>query len=615
MAYNRVEAQFTTANSYATQATSRADRFITSLNEVASSLRSPDLDFSVAIPTSPSLEAAPAAPVFTAISAQFPANSPPAIPTSPDVSILEPTEPSRPSLSPTIIPNPTLRAAPVAPDVTLEWTPPAEPGAWQPPAPPAFLTVNLQPFEGMQTFSSLLSQLTAAPADLSLLQPTPFQAPQIDRYDSAILRAVQELLATRMRGGTGIAPEVEEQIWSRGRDREAAAATTNLAEVMRNAEARGFALPSGALHAELREAQRAQHAKQAELSRDIAIKQAELEQANAKQAIDQALQLEAQLIQYTTTIEQRTFEASRFLAENAVSIYNAVVQQYAINLQKYSTLANVYQTLMAGERSKVDVYRATVEAETAKVEINKSLIEQQRLQLDVRSTEIELYKSLLEAGRVYLEAEKLKIDAFGENVRAYVAEVNAETSRVEGAKIRVEANKAVVDAYRAEVDAYSAKANTRISMVRARAEVYDSQVRAYLGQTQQYATAVGAEAERLRALTGVEALRLDAYRTTVNTVQAVNTTAIEEFRAQVQLYEANKNVMQQQVKLLSDNYFTLRSIVADASKVGAQVNAQLAASAYNTIQANASVSGQDSTSTNFSYAGATSDSRSAPNYV
>ena len=76
-----------------------------------------------------------------------------------------------------------------------------------------------------------------------------------------------------------------------------------------------------------------------------------------------------------------------------------------------------------------------------------------------------------------------------------------------------------------------------------------------------------------------------------------------------------ESIVIQKAKLISDQYLTIKGLVADAAKVAAQVNAQMAASAYGTIQANASIQGSDSINTSFSYVGKTSDTRSAPTYV
>lgn len=54
-------------------------------------------------------------------------------------------------------------------------------------------------------------------------------------------------------------------------------------------------------------------------------------------------------------------------------------------------------------------------------------------------------------------------------------------------------------------------------------------------------------------------------------------------------------------RLASDQYVAIRSLAQEAAKVGSQVNAQLAASAFGTIQANAQISA--SQDVNFNYAG------------
>jgi chromosome segregation ATPase len=476
------------------------------------------------------------------------------------------------------------------------------------------LAINVQPFAGIDNHSGWLDRLSEMPADLVLSEPAPFAAPVTNRYDSALLQEMVGLLRQRMAGSTGIAPAVEQAIWGRGRAREAVAAEANTAEIMRTSEARGFAFPDGALHAALREAQRVSLAKSAELSRDIAIKQAELEQANARHAIEQGVALESQLIGYANNIEQRAFEAARFAAQNAVEIYNAIVAKYRVALDKYNTYASIYRSLIETETAKVAAYRASVEAETAKVDINKSLIEEQRLQIEVRNARIAAYRAELEGVQSLLAVDKLKIESFAERIRAYVAELEAETTRVEAYKARIGADQARTDIYRAQVEAHVAKINSASATARTRADIYDAEVRAFATRVQAYGTRVNAEAEKARTAVSIEGLKVEVAK--LNTEQATsnNQLQIEQYKALITGYEAAKQVATQQAKLISDNYFTLKSILADAAKVGAQVNAQMAASAYGTIQANAEISGRDSTDTSFSYSGDTSDTRAAPVY-
>ena len=67
---------------------------------------------------------------------------------------------------------------------------------------------------------------------------------------------------------------------------------------------------SGVLAAQLQDARREYHDKLSGLSRDIAIKQAELEQANLQQATQLALQLESTLLEDTYKLEVLAIDAA-----------------------------------------------------------------------------------------------------------------------------------------------------------------------------------------------------------------------------------------------------------------------------------------------------------------
>lgn len=612
-AYNRVETQFTLANLYAQQASANAQSFVNALNAVVTNVTMPNLDVDQQAPAFPSL-ATPLALTFTVPSVSFPPVTVSDAPDAPDASVALPDAPVAPTL-PTFTYTPG--ATPVKPDDFGPLTPvvlPDRPEDWTPPTTPTLLNVAIQPFGGIDEHNSWLTKLDAAPDDLVLAAPTAFVPPASPKYTSALLEAMSAELRARMSTSTGLAPAVEQALWDRARSREAAISAQDVVELQRGFEASGLVLPSGAYLAELREAQRKALAKSSELSRDIAMKQADLEQTNARHAIEQGVALEARLIEYTNNIEQRAFEAARFLAQNAVELYNAQVQAWRTALERYSMLSTVYRTLLEGERAKVDAYRAGVDAERAKVDINKSLIDQQRAQVEVRASEVELYKSEIQAAQMTLEVDRVRLQAFAERIRAYTAELNAEAVRAEVFKAQTQSNQSLVDMYKAAVEAWSSQAKALTDSAQARANIYNSVIQGYAARTQSQATAVSAAAEQARVALGVGQLQIDGFKAQVDQNTSNNSTLIEHYRALVGLYESNKTLGIQRVKLMSDNYFALRNLVADASKVAAQVNAQLAASAYSTAHVQASISGNDSTGVNFNYSGNTSDEPSMPSF-
>ena len=92
-------------------------------------------------------------------------------------------------------------------------------------------------------------------------------------------------------GGTGIQPHVEDQIWQRDRSRVLEETARARDEVFASFAARGFPVPPGAaLHA-IRLSQADASNRIAQQSRDVAIKQAEIEIENIRFAVDKAISL------------------------------------------------------------------------------------------------------------------------------------------------------------------------------------------------------------------------------------------------------------------------------------------------------------------------------------
>jgi chromosome segregation ATPase len=602
MAYEQVAARFSAAEGYANTATNQATSFITALNATMAGLQLPQFNYDLTWPDAPTI-LRPDTPNVVLPAVTFPVDDTGLAPAAPDVSFDVALAPTEPVLGAYTFTPGVIGDTPAAPDLTTTLTLQTDPGDWQPPPAPVLLTISSRVFGGVSTFSGMANQLQALPGDLVLDAPAAYEPPTEAQYSSNFLTALRDELRRRIAGGTGISAAVEAQIWARAQSREAGLVEANIAEVTKNAEARGFSLPSGAFAAQLREAQKTALGKYSEQSTDIAIKQAELEQANVKHAIEQGNAMEGQLISYSNSMMNRAFDAAKYLAENAVAVYNAQVTLFRTNLEKYGAYAAAYRALIDGERAKVEVYAAEVNAERTKVEMNRSLVEQQRVQIELRKSEIELYKERLAAAQVVLSLDNLKLQAFGERVKAYAASISAEATRVEMFNTQLKTNQTITDTYKTSVEAYATKLRATSDAAKVKAETYDSTVRAFASRVGAYATRVDTAAKQIDSAVRVEGLKLDVAKLDSTNVAAINQTEIEHYRAEISLYESNKSIAMAQAKLISDNYFALRALVADASKVAAQVNAQLAASAFGSIQANASIQGNSSTQVGYSYQG------------
>lgn len=595
LGYTQVVDQFGRAEAFAAAANTTAQQLIVALQEMASAFAPPKLEDSTETPTLPpgpvsSPLSIITTPVFT------PPTRPADFPDAPTVDLTTETAPASPDLIAVDTGTLNLPSAPIAPDLALDITAIDAPVLVDPDAP------------------TLVDIVVPAPIAITVPQPPDFidttqRIPQPvgytytpgDQYGSQLLEAIKTTLRARLNGSTGLAPEVEQAIWDRARTRELETALGAQDDVSRTAEARGFALPPGTLAAQMREAQRDYYTRVAELGRDIAIKQAELEQANAKATIDQGIALESQLIQYANQIEQRAFDAARILAENAVAIYNAQVVELRALTDAFQANAAIYKARADVEISRIEVFKAQVQAESLKTEINRSRIEQYRALIDAGQSRVALYRARVEAQRTLVEIEQARAGVFGEQVKAYQAQIGGEVAKLEVAKTLTAINDSRAAIYRTQVEAYSVASDVRNKNARNQIDIYEGRVRALAAQFQGYSAEVQAEAERLKAIATTNNTLIERDRVLIQRDVAQYEQGTKLFTAQVGLYEARLRTNVERGRLASEQYTAMRTLAADAARVGAQVNAQLAASAFGTIQASAGIRASQDVS--FNYAG------------
>jgi uncharacterized protein YjbI with pentapeptide repeats len=331
-----------------------------------------------------------------------------------------------------------------------------------------------------------------------------------DMYTSALLEKLRGKLSVYMDGGTGLAPEVEQALWDRARVREDIIAMKAEQEVTNGFAANGWSLPQGVQVAMINEVRQNNAEKASTLSRDIAIKQAELEQANAQFAIEKGIAFENMLANITMQIAQRQFEAARVAVEIAINVFNAKVQLYNTQLQAYQASASVYKTLVDAELVKLEAYKAEIEGQRVlgeinlqKVEIYKATlqgllanVELYKGQLEGVRTQVEVDRSRIEAAKLLVETYKTKVDAKSAEYQAWATSIEAESKKMQGFQIEAQAFQARMGGWQSGVEAFATKAKIENEINSQRVEQY----KADIGALQ---ALVGAEAERIKALSAV----------------------------------------------------------------------------------------------------------------
>lgn len=166
------------------------------------------------------------------------------------------------------------------------------------------------------------------------------------------------LCNTILYGGTGIPPDIERQIYDRGRDREAENLTQQTQDAAEEWASRGFSLPPGTLVDRQQTASVEFYRKVSGFNRDAAIKNIEIEIENIRFAIAECTKLRLGALQ---AAGQYILAWSRFVPENAlgyadgisrakVSLYQNTAQYYgaivaAANLTLQAEIYNSERTL------------------------------------------------------------------------------------------------------------------------------------------------------------------------------------------------------------------------------------------------------------------------------
>lgn len=475
------------------------------------------------------------------------------------------------------------------------------------PAVPQLLSLDTVIFPDVvvPSFDATVPALTA-------VAPNVFRYTEGTLYTSALLNALETGLHDAMADGTftGLPPGIEQGLWDRGREREFRAQADAIADLDK-LETMGFALPTGVwLNARIKIQTETAYTT-AGLSREVMIKQAELILTNITDARKTAVTLESRLIDYANQVAQRSFDAAKYVAEAAIAIYNAQVQAYGVSLKAFEVQATVYDTKVKGLIAQVEVAKAKIAYEQTKATINTAIVEQYKAEVQAAEAVLEIFKTQVQIIQVQAEVEKIKVEIFGEQIKGYVGQINAYTAQVEGYKAQAEAQGIIEGVYKTQVEAFSAQVQAGVGSVNALVEVYRSQIGAYTAQLEGYKASVQGMIGQAQAASLFNTAEAEVYKAEIAGLSSYNGVLTAQWQAVLNEQEKIAEVGVSAAKANGDLYIAARGLSLDASKVGAQVAAQLGAAALGSIHWANNSSWSAGIATSFSNSVSTSSSTSS----
>lgn len=361
---------------------------------------------------------------------------------------------------------------------------------------------------------------------------------------TAVLGTSDAQLATYLRGGTGLAPAVENAIYERSRSKVDAESERVRSTILSDMANRGFTLPNGALSSAIVAARQAAADNNAKAASEITIMQAEMEQKNLQFAVSTLAGMRATLLNATQAYLQslvalngQSLDAAKSVLSTILAAYDSQAKLYGLQLEVFKAHATLYETEAKAATLALEIYRGELAAFDSSLNHDKTRVELYRSQIEAAGQEIGLYKEKVNAVVSKANLEKLKIDLVSMQAQLYATTVQAKeaewrgyTAAVQGeeAKARifateVEGFKARVDVLRTDVSAQAervkaeAAANAAISdRINAKLAIFNALMQSATtklsSETEIKKLKLAADVEQLKAALGIDGLRVDIMK-------------------------------------------------------------------------------------------------------
>ncbi len=356
-----------------------------------------------------------------------------------------------------------------------------------------------------------------------------------------LLADITTRIKSNLSGGSGFNSNVEQAIYDRGKDRELKDNVLAIEHINEVEAAQGWSRPNGSKLAAMQNAIQQTQQRNAELSREIMIKQAELEQSNMRFSISQAIQLETSLLGLHQQQARLVFEQARYVQDLLQEVYRLQVLDFQTKTSAYTAYATAFEARVRGQLSQVEVFKAQIEGEKAKADVNQSKISAYSAKANAILAEANAYRAVVDGINATVKREEVKIQAFKAEVEAYSEKVKAKTAEYSGYAELVRAEIAKAQLYDSEVKAYSAKAS-------AKSEEYKNQVQAYSALIEARAKDADIKIKSLDSQTQVERLKIEDYRARIEAFSAKIEEEYKAYQNLINLYRGKAEIYASEVR-------------------------------------------------------------------
>lgn len=452
------------------------------------------------------------------------------------------------------------------------------------------LAIPTKPQLTKYTFDKTLpTSVISEPATISWSE-SPFNSDVWDNLLNKVLDGLEN-------GGTGILGEtVEEDIWQRALDRQRIEDTKLLNDAEDYYAAKDMEMPNGAENARVTEILREIGRNKTNLNSDITVKQAQLAHEYSKWVYEQARELEKILRDFHNAQADRSFEYAKEVASNAIEILKAMIERHNLYIEEYKAEAQVFGEKIKAQYNEILIFKEEIEAARLTAEQQKILVEVYQMKLQALDLITKLYNSELQAAELLARLEDQRLQRYKLEVDVFVARLEGRKTKYDIYAKEVEAEGVKARTLESQVKAYVAEVEAAIKQVDLEIAKIEANIRRNDSETERYKAELEALNLEIEALAKQSNVMVEAYKGEVAAYAAENEREAgyygvkineQNMRIQEARFRLEKAVAQ--VDAATKGYIAVKELQKSGTETLLSFSTQLTASAWNAVNANASI--------------------------
>lgn len=335
---------------------------------------------------------------------------------------------------------------PAAPDYTI-------------PSPPVMTDFTIPEY-----IEGTLSTITTSIPTINFSVPGIADITTTDVAQDSLMQTIKERLENNiLDGGTMLDPSVESDIWNRDLERNEQALQDSIDKLTSQWAKLGFDMPDGLLAGSIIALNNEYTNKRLDRSREISVKQAELEHQGLFKSIELGISLENIIVNSQNEYARRVLESAKTTADVTISLFKERVNMYNASLEAFKADLIAYKTSVEAEAARAEVYKARMGGLQILASVDETKVKAYQAQLAAIGQTIEVYNTQVKTVATMYEVERQKIEGYKAKVDGYVAAIEGITKKYLG---EVEGYKSYIQAWVATSDS-----QTKLLDVKSRADI------------------------------------------------------------------------------------------------------------------------------------------------